>query len=49
LIKLIVLIGAILGGICYRLGGTNKGTLWRDLGVSLITIILLYIILGGIK
>ena len=37
--KIIILIAlSIISGILYRMGGTNKGTLWRDIGCSLITL-----------
>jgi len=28
-----------IGAVLYRLGGTNKGTLWRDTGVSIVTLL----------
>ena len=34
-----VIILSILSGILYRIGGTNKGTLWRDIGCSLVTLL----------
>jgi hypothetical protein len=36
---------SVAGGIFYHLGGTNKGTLWRDLCVP--TIMSIYLILTG--
>ncbi|MDD5356434.1 MAG: hypothetical protein PHY56_07865 [Candidatus Omnitrophica bacterium] len=36
---------SILAGILYRMGGTNKGTLWRDIGCSL-TLLLTCLSLG---
>ena len=44
----IVIVLSILSGILYRIGGTNKGTLWRDIGCSLVTLIALWLLLGFI-
>ncbi len=47
-IKIIVWLGvSIAGAVLYRLGGTKKGTLWRDLGVSLLMVG--YMLVLGIK
>ena len=40
IIKIIItLILCGLSGWLYRRGGTNKGTLWRDIGVSIVTLL----------
>lgn len=41
---LIVVIGAGIGGVLYRLGGSSAGTLWRDIGVSAVSCLLLAIL-----
>ena len=38
---LYILIACLFSGIAYRLGGTSKGTKWRDLGCPLVLIGLL--------
>ena len=38
--KIILWLGlSILSGVLYRIGGTSKGTLWRDIGCSLTTLV----------
>lgn len=44
---IIIIILSIVAGGLYRLGGTNKGTLWRDLGVPIVATIVLVIL--GVK
>ena len=43
---ILILILACLGGYCYRRGGTSAGTLWRDIGVSLVTLVTLWLLNG---
>jgi len=38
---IILLVGAILGGVLNRMGGTSLGTKWRDLGVSALSCLVL--------
>ena len=42
----IIILLSIISGILYRIGGTNKGTLWRDIGTMLCAILVL-IYFGG--
>lgn len=38
---LVIILASILSSIFYRLGGTSRGTLWRDIGCSIITCLML--------
>ena len=43
--KILLWLGlSILSGILYRMGGTNKGTFWRDIGCSLVTLATCFIL-----
>ena len=45
--KILLLLGlSSLSAFLYRRGGTNKGTLWRDVGCSLVTLVALWLLLG---
>ncbi len=45
-IIIITLIAGIIGSILYRLGGSGKGTLWRDIGCPLTALICLWVLQG---
>ena len=41
---ILILLLALASAVFYRMGGTSKGTLWRDVGVSLVTLLAFYIL-----
>jgi len=43
---LYIVIACVLSGILYRLGGTSKGTKWRDLGCPTILMALVILLFG---
>ena len=41
-----ILIASIISGILYRLGGTSRGTKWRDFGCPTVALVALWLLVG---